>query len=391
MNHTDISKKKISIAVLVDKDIPTDHSFLQGVLEKSMYKENCEVTFIGYPSGLKPVAPEGAKFITVDNPPDNFFKKKYHKVVNFINKIKEAGPFDVLYTRNDPVYLIIAWHLKKAGVVKLHFHQISHLHAFASARGNTVYKIKSSGDIFLRKIFLKYADCIMLISEQMKSFLDKEWPQFKSKYLVYPLGIEVGDFKDSKPYNQRNYEVVYIGTLAASRKVDVIIDAIRIYNEKYGNLEMHIWGGSHNKQDDIFVKNHAKKAGLENKIHFYGKIGRLEVLEKLKDTKIGLSTIPNDGILNQISPTKLMEYLAAGCCVVATGGIKDQEDIIQGAYGENPIVFEANAIADAIYTILNDNDKANQLSLAGREYIFENRSYSQMAKQLRSEMEELLN
>ncbi|MCR5861707.1 hypothetical protein LRS05_05960 [Flavobacterium sp. J372] len=49
------NNSKIKIAVLVDKEIPTDHSFIQGVLEKSMLNENCEVTFVGYASNAAPV------------------------------------------------------------------------------------------------------------------------------------------------------------------------------------------------------------------------------------------------------------------------------------------------------------------------------------------------
>lgn len=383
------NNSKIKIAVLVDKEIPTDHSFIQGVLEKSMLNENCEVTFVGYASNAAPVVnDERVRFLTVPDGPSNFFLKKIDKLKSFSAKIEESGPYDVLFTRNDPVFLIIAKQLKAKKSVKLHFHQISHLHAFA--KGNVLYKIKAFGDKLLRKTYLKYADRILVISEQMKTFLDKEWPMFSDKYIVYPLGVEVGDFENPKPYAERSHDVVYIGTLAGSRRVDVMIDAVKIYNEKYGPLVLDIWGASHNPQDDENLKQHAQNRGIVDKIKFHGKISRQEVLAKLKDTKIGLSAIPSTGILNQISPTKLMEYLAAGSCVIATGGIKDQVDIINEAYGGGLINFNAEEIAEAIHNILNDNNKAEALSQQGREYILEKRSYKTMAQKLRAEMQQLL-
>jgi glycosyltransferase involved in cell wall biosynthesis len=115
------------------------------------------------------------------------------------------------------------------------------------------------------------------------------------------------------------------------------------------------------------------------------------VLEKLKQSKIGLSTIPASEIFSQISPTKLMEYLAAGCCVVATKGIKDQEEIMRSAFGEEILIdFEPAQVAEAIHEILADQNKAVEMTKRGRNFIFEKRSYNEMAKRLRADMDFLI-
>lgn len=61
------------IVVLVDKELPTDHSFIQGVLEKSMPKIGYEVTFVGYKSNLKELHLDGVKYATIAKPSLNFF------------------------------------------------------------------------------------------------------------------------------------------------------------------------------------------------------------------------------------------------------------------------------------------------------------------------------
>jgi glycosyltransferase involved in cell wall biosynthesis len=387
-----ISPNKLRIAVLVDKEVPTDHSFIQGVLEKSLPGADCHVTFVGYGSVLPIHQNDNVTFLKVPAGTENFFFKKLHKLRHFTQKIRETGPYEVLYTRNDPVFLIIAWWLKLKGIVKVHFHQISHLHAFSKSDRSILYRIKSFGDLFLRKFFLKYADRILVISDQMKHFLNTEWPAFSTKYVVYPLGVAVSDFDDIKPYLIRKYDVVYIGTLASSRRIDIMIDAIKIHNEKYTPVKFHIWGASHNPKDDAALKAHAANLGMNEHVVFYGKIGRQEVLQKLMNTKIGLSAIPSDGILNQISPTKLMEYLAAGCCVIATDGIRDQEEIVGEAYGPEALIkFRAEAIAEVIQKLNQDEARAMALSENGRNYIFEKRSYTEMAGRLKAQMQESLN
>ncbi|OYQ32117.1 hypothetical protein CHU92_14675 [Flavobacterium cyanobacteriorum] len=386
-----LDKKQLKVAVLLDKDIPTDHSFVQGTLENSLSKRNCHITFIGYKSNIESSKKDNVSFIYVQKGSANFFINKFHKLITFTKKVKESGPYDVLYTRNDPVYLILAWYLKTKNIIRLHFHQISHLHAFASSKKNMIYKIKTVGDLILRKKFLKYADRALLISDEMKVFLDQKWPAFSDKYIVFPMGIEVSEFEDIIPYNQKQLDVTYIGTLAKSRRVDIIIDAVKLYNDTYGPLKLHIWGQSHDKQDDIDLKAHTKKIGAENLVTFYGKVARKEVIENIKNTKIGMAAIPNTGLLKQISPTKLMEYLAAGCCVVATKGIRDQEDIVNEAYGNGHLIdFTAEDIAKAVHSILSDPANADALSQKGREYIFKKRSYTEMASRIWSEFDVLL-
>lgn len=383
--------EKIKIAVVVDKEVPTDHSFIQGVLERELPGAQCEVTFIGYKSTL-PIAPDpNVRFVTVAAGSQNFFLKKVHKLRHFTAKIKESGPYDVLYSRNDPVFLIAAAWLKRSKTIKLHFHQISHLHAFSKSDRSLLYRVKSFGDLTLRKFYLRYADRILLISSQMKSFLNAEWPEFSSRFLVFPLGVAVSDFADVKPIADRKFDVAYIGTLAQSRKIYTLIDSVALYNQKYGPLKLHIWGQSHRKQDDLDLHEYVVQKKLQQVVFFHGRIGRHEVLQNLKDTKIGLSAIPSDGILNQISPTKLMEYLAAGCCVIATSGIIDQEEIIGESYGRGALIgFTTEEICEAIHKLQSDPVHAQKLSEIGRHYIFAKRSYTEMASRLLSEIKMLL-
>lgn len=386
-----LDSSQLKVVILVDKEIPTDHSFIQGVLENEMTKIGCNMNFVGYASVLPISKNPKVQFLTVPPTSGNFFMKKVHKLRFFTAKITESGPFDVLYTRNDPVFLIIGWWLKRQGTVTIHFHQISHLHAFSKSDRSLLYRIKSFGDLSLRRIFLKYTDKILLISDQMRSFLGQEWPMFKEKYAVYPLGVAVADFDNIVPYADRQFDVVYIGTLAKSRRIDVLIDAVKIHNSKFEPVTLHVWGASHDPKDDAELKLYARKNEVEKHVIFHGKIGRKEVLENLKNTKIGLSAIPSEGILNQISPTKLMEYLAAACCVIATNGIPDQEKIINEAYGFDKLInFNADEIANAIHDLNTNLLYAQKISSKGREYIFEKRSYLEMAVRLKSQMLELI-
>lgn len=379
------------IVVLVDKELPTDHSFIQGVLEKSMPKVGYEVTFVGYKSNLKELNLEGVKYATITKPSLNFFLLKIHKILNFKKIIENEGPFDILFSRNDPAFLILGWWLMKKKSIRNHFHQISHLHAFVTSEKSISYRIKRYGDLMIRKLFMNHVNGILLISEQMRRFLLDVWPSYASKYIIYPMGVDVSMFENDIKIEDRAYTVTYIGTLAKSRRIDLMVDAINCYNQKYGPLDFHIWGESTNQNDNIEIRKYVEKLNLKDKVHFHGKVSRSEISKILSQTKIGLSTIPISEIFKQISPTKLMEYLGAGCCVIANKGIDEQDYIINAAFGEQELLdrFDPDLIADKLHQKLSNKMMLQQESDKGKAFIVSYRDYRIMAQRLDEDFKKL--
>lgn len=379
------------IVVLVDKELPTDHSFIQGVLEKSIPKMDYEVTFVGYKSNLDELNLEGVKYITIEKPSLNFFLLKVHKIVKFKKIIENEGMFDILFSRNDPAFLILGWLLKRKKRVHSHFHQISHLHAFVTSEKSISYRIKRYGDLMIRKLFMNHVSGILLISEQMKRFLQDIWPSYANKYIIYPMGVDVSMFENNNKIEDRIYDVTYIGTLAKSRRIDLMVDGINCYNQKYGQLNFHIWGESTNQNDNIDIRKYVEKLNLVDKVHFHGKVSRSEISKILSQTKIGLSTIPISEIFKQISPTKLMEYLGAGCCVIANKGIDEQDCIVNAAFGEQELLdsFDPNLIADKLNQKLSNIEKMQQESDNGKAFIVSFRDYKIMAQRLDQDFKKL--
>lgn len=376
------------IAVVTDKDLPTDHSFLQGVFENVLPRHSHKITFIGFGEtnikrshvvSYKLVSPWGR----------NFAVRKFQKLWVFTKLINECKP-EVLFTRNDPVYLIVAWMLKWRYPQLIHVHQISHLHAYSTGlRKQLVFRIKATGDLMLRKFFLRKADLILLISEEMRNFLQKRWSKHSDKFRIYPLGVLTSEFQSNTPMDTRSYDIAYIGTLSKSRELKTIIDGLQIYNKTNRHATLHIWGQSHNKADDEVLRKYVMDTGLTEHVRFYGRVSRAEVLGALQQVKIGLSVIPPKGLLKQISPTKLMEYMASGCFVIASRGITDQEKIITESQTGILIDFESQQLAGALQKAFGSAEWIEQSGTRGREYILKHRSYEEMGKQLMQDIDQI--
>lgn len=376
------------IVVLTDKDLPTDHSFLQGVFEKVLPTHSQQVTFVGFgETTIQRNSNVSYKLVTPWS--RNFAIRKFQKLWIFTKLVTECKP-DVLFTRNDPVYLIVAWMLKWRYPALIHMHQISHLHAYSTTlRKQLVFRIKASGDLLLRRFFLTKADLILLISEEMRNFLNERWRAHAKKFRIYPLGVLASEFHTYIPMKSRPHDIGYIGTLSKSRELKTIIDGLQIFIQNKGNAILHIWGQSHNPADDDELKKYVNDKGLGEYVRFYGRVSRAEVLRALEQVKIGLSVIPPKGLLTQISPTKLMEYMASGCFVIASYGIADQEKIMRESQTGLLIDFDSQQLAEALQRVLNSTDWAEQSAIKGRAFILKQRSYEEIGKQLLKDIDSI--
>jgi len=379
----------MKMLVITDRRLPTDHSFIKGVLATELLKLGVDVTFLGFSiqyRGLVEI--DGVKYKLFKPWPGGLFVEALQMLLVFPIFMWRAKQFDVIFTRNDPIALILGWLYRLLRNPRArHLHQISFLKAeeILQDRNSSIgRKIVAYGDLAIRKLLLSSVDRVFAISKAMKEYLCVKYPTLADKIDFLPLGILPEDFTSPMEYSKRPINVVYIGTLARNRRLKVIIDAVQIYNQLYGTLTLKIWGSSHDPRDGDDLKVYVRKKGLEKQVEILGKIPRKQLIEKLQKTKVGLSTIPPEGVFLYSSPTKLMEYMAAGCCVIATHGIPEQETIIRESGGGILVDYRPEAIATAIYRLLSNQDEAARMGMRGRAYMLKHRNYALIAQKVKN-------
>lgn len=374
--------------VITDRRLPTDHSFIKGVLATELPKLGVDVTFLGFSTQYQgSVEIDGVKYQLFKPWPGGLFVEALQMLLVFPTFMWRVKRFDIVFTRNDPIALILGWLYRLLRNPQArHLHQISFLKAeeiLQQDRSSSIgRKIAAYGDLAIRKLFLGSVDRVFAVSKAMKKYLCLKYPKLAGRIDFLPLGILPQDFTSPMEYSTRPIDVVYIGTLARNRRLEVIVDAVQIYNQLYGPLTLKIWGSSHDPRDDDALKAYVQKNGLEKHIKILGKISRKQLIEKLQKTKIGLSTIPPEGLFLYSSPTKLMEYMAAGCCVIATRGIPEQETIIKESGGGILVDYRPEAIAAAIHRLLSNPKEAAKMAMRGHAYILKHRNYALMAQKV---------
>lgn len=375
----------MDILVIVDKKLPSDHSFINGVFNKILPSKNHNIIFLGLKNqGVILKDEKNVQYITCDTESNNVFINSIKLLNLFRKNFKTLIKFKYVFTRNSPGALIIGSIIKTINQQSYHVHQISHLHAegLLDYSNRRIDIIKAYGDLIIRRIFIGKCNKVLAISDEMKKILIQKYPFLYDKITTFPLGILTSEFIDDVDFEKRTIDLVYIGTLAKERQIKEIVKAIKVYNEKYDKIVLYIWGDAPNKSDVVELKKYILDNALNESVIINSPIPRSEVLEKLKQSQIGICTVPPIGIMKTISPTKMMEYMAAGCVVIGTYGILEIEQIINESQAGVLTDFNASKIADAIHQLKSNPQMCKQMMQDSKNYILRKRSYENMYQRI---------
>ena len=246
--------------------------------------------------------------------------------------------------------------------------------------------------IILYKIIMPISDHVFVQSELMKKRIAaKGIPE--AKMTSVPMGvsddlIEESEMKHSGARGE-HLKIVYIGTLAAVRKMDFVIRVFKKVLEVYPNSALYLVGSSEDVQDVEMLKMEAINAGISHAIVFTGNLLREEALAYVWDADVCLSPIYPTPILEVGSPTKMIEYMAMQKAVVANDH-PEQQFIIKESGAGICVPWQEDAFAEAICYLLAHPDEAKGMGLLGRKYIITNRIYSKIADRVNRKLVTLL-
>ena len=156
--------------------------------------------------------------------------------------------------------------------------------------------------------------------------------------------------------------LIYIGWVEHRKGLHVIIQALGILAREFPDLHLEVLGLPANQQYQTDVETLARDSGIEDRIHFRGKLSRNELLVELR--RAFLVTVPEQW--ENMSPVILTESMAAGACVLASriGGIKHfVEEFRSGLLAERDSPAE---FAEKIRWAMNNQDCVRTLGKAAR-------------------------
>lgn len=230
----------------------------------------------------------------------------------------------------------------------------------------------------------KYLDGIIAISGLLyKHYLDIEIPE--KKLIIIPNILDFERFEDAKATIKKNnnIRIGYSGAAPLLNGVDDLIKAFKMVRTKHNNTELLIIGDVVGKGTQLPL---LKKVAEDNKvldyIVFKGRIPGQEVPDYLASCDILVLARKNTQYAQAGFPTKLGEYFASGKPVVMTavGDIKTyftHKGHLMIAEPDQP-----ESLANSINYLIENPDKAVEISNNGFQWAKENLDYLKTSKKI---------
>lgn len=183
--------------------------------------------------------------------------------------------------------------------------------------------------------------------------------------------------------------IVYIGTLASARRLEMIIDAFALVHRKRPEVRLIMVGDGDLPGERQALEAYTRTLGIERFVRFTGFVPMDRAWGIAATANIGLSPVYPDQVLNVGSPTKLAEFMALGRPVVANH--HPEQTAVLAACGAGLCVeWRVEAFAEAILWLLEHPSEAHEMGERGVDWVTTHRTYSHIADQVWRAYEQLL-
>lgn len=228
---------------------------------------------------------------------------------------------------------------------------------------------------WLYHFMLHRADHVFVQSEEMQRDVAAHGVPW-ARMTPVPMGIPVRllETVSKRAATPQPGLVAYVGTLAAVRRLDVIIEAFARVLSQHPAARLVIIGDGDIPEEKAALEALVGRLGIGEAVRFTGFLPVEQVWEILGNAAVGLSPFYVDRVLKVASPTKLVEYLAMAKPVVCNDH-PEQSAIISDSQAGLCVDWSAEGFASAILHLLENPAEAERMGRRGPAWVAAQRTY----------------
>lgn len=246
------------------------------------------------------------------------------------------------------------------------------------------------GYLVLYRLVMPLSDHVFVQSEQMKHDMAK-YGISQKKMTAIPMGVpqRLLEWTKANSIEVIKGRIVYLGTLAAIRQINVLIDAFALVKQQFPSATLLIIGDGTTPHERPTLENQVLALGLTHSVRFTGFVPIEQAWTYSASASICVSPFAPTKILASTSPTKLMEYMALGRPVVCNSHPEQSEIIKQSAAGLC-VDWGAKEFAQAMLWMLENPEEAAAMGKRGPNWVAANRTYNTIASVLWNKYQDIL-
>ncbi len=175
----------------------------------------------------------------------------------------------------------------------------------------------------------------------------------------------------SKPWQNRSYDLVYLGTMSRTSGLFMMLEAIASVAESRPNLRALFIG-----EPEGYIKDDAQRLirekGIGQNVTFSGRVPHGDVPGMLCDCKVGLIGLKNLPKFQRNIATKMFEYMACAIPVVSSDLPPERAFMTDGEHCIFVPPEDPESMAAAINGLLSNPEKAEAMSQKCRCHVVDN-------------------
>lgn len=173
-------------------------------------------------------------------------------------------------------------------------------------------------------------------------------------------------------------QIIYLGTLAASRKLGALLEAFALVRQRHPESTLLMVGEGDFPHERSALERLAGQLGVADAVRFTGFVPMEEAWRLVMASAVCVSPIAPSPTLDAGSPTKLIEYLALGKAAVANRH-PEQTQVLEESGAGVLVEWGAQPFADGICRILDHPAAAQEMAGRGPCWVRANRTYDRIA------------
>lgn len=237
--------------------------------------------------------------------------------------------------------------------------------------GNFIYRFFKRIDGALFLLCTKKIDYFVVLTKYMAEKINLNM----HKVVVIEGIASENSFNSTKEKEEFGIKsFLYTGTLARRYGITDLIDAFSKIEKSC--IELWICGDGDGKD---YVSSAAKR---DNRIKFFGQIGRDEVIDLQSKASVLINPRTPEGEFTKYSfPSKIMEYMASGRPVIMhkLDGIPDEYD----PYYISPNGIDINALSECIITVAEmKENELSEIGIKAKNFILREKNPLTQAKKI---------
>lgn len=221
------------------------------------------------------------------------------------------------------------------------------------------------------------ADAVIPISETMAEELVEDGICRPDRSHPFGMGISDGVKSAADPPGRRPGEelkLIYLGTLAQSRRLDLMVEAVNIAAEELGvDVTLTVAGGTPEEVQRFEAS--VDNLSMQSRVEALGRVPRSDIFHLLARHHAGAVFIARDPRFWVASVTKLLESCAVGLPCVVTDTVAMHRPLAERTRSIILTDDSARAFADGIRELDEQWEELSRNALAAREGIIQDYSY----------------